>query len=165
MKTSIKLHRTIFFISIAAVVFIVDQIVKKIVAYSLIDEPHQLIPGFLEFVLVHNSGFVFGILSNTENSMLRIIIYSVSIVSLLFVLVYFIKSRSQTMVFSIGFSFIMGGALGNIFDRITQGHVVDFIDLHINKYHWPTFNIADLFITIGVFLIIVDLMRTGTVKD
>ena len=142
---------TIFYI--ASAIFILDRLSKYfILELSSSDDGFDIpITSFLNFNLVWNSGIAFGLFSFNEQFYYNIITLVIIIIT--FVILFFaIKSVG---VEKIGFSMIFGGSLGNIFDRLYYSAVVDFIDLHINNIHWFIFNIADIFISLGVIILIV----------
>ncbi len=147
----LKKKITIFYI--AAIIFIFDRLSKYfILELSSSDDSLNIpITSFLNFTLVWNSGIAFGLFSFNEQFYYNIITLIIIIITLI-ILFLAIKSSG---VEKIGFSMILGGSLGNIFDRLYYTAVVDFIDLHINNIHWFIFNIADIFITIGVIILIV----------
>ena len=141
---------TIFYI--ASAIFILDRLSKYfILELSSSDDGFDIpITSFLNFNLVWNSGIAFGLFSFNEQFYYNIITLIIIIITLV-ILFFAIKSNG---VEKIGFSMILGGSLGNIFDRLYYTAVVDFIDLHINNIHWFIFNIADIFITTGVVVLV-----------
>ena len=124
-------------------VYVIELIQSKGSAIFLYD--------FLNLTLNWNTGIAFGILSSNAN----ILYHSISALILL-IIIYLIYLMVTSDNFSkLILAFIVGGAVGNLFDRLTYFAVPDFIDFHINNYHWFTFNAADIFITIGIFLMII----------
>ena len=115
---------------------------------------HHHIPVFKGFniVLVHNKGVSFGMFNN-NNIITKYILFCIIIIITLYILYLIFKSK--TIYENIPYSMIFTGAIGNIIDRIRYGSVVDFLDFYIMDYHWPSFNIADSFVVLGVFLIII----------
>ena len=133
-------------------IFLIDRISK-----ILIIKKSQKIMGseifssrFINFELVWNKGIAFGLFSLDGGLLYQVI--SLLIFLIIIILIYFILKSNGFEKF--GFILILGGALGNLFDRIFYKAVPDFIDLHINDFHWFIFNIADIFITIGVLCLI-----------
>tara|TARA_B100001248_G_C27191597_1_gene366984 strand:- start:11 stop:502 length:492 start_codon:yes stop_codon:yes gene_type:complete len=133
-------------------IFLIDRISK-----ILIIKKSQKIMGseifssrFINFELVWNKGIAFGLFSLEGGLLYQVI--SLLIFLIIIILIYFILKSNGFEKF--GFILILGGALGNLFDRIFYKAVPDFIDLHINDFHWFIFNIADIFITIGVLCLI-----------
>ena len=137
---------------IASTIFILDRLSKYfILELSNADDSFNIpITSFFNLNLVWNSGIAFGLFSFNEQFYYNII--TLIIILITFVILFFaIKSDG---VERIGFSMIFGGSLGNIFDRLYYTAVVDFIDFHINNIHWFIFNIADIFISLGVIVLI-----------
>ena len=146
----LKKKITIFYI--AAIIFTFDRLSKYfILELSSSDDSLNIpITSFLNFNLVWNSGIAFGLFSFSEQIYYNIITLIIIIITIV-ILFFAIKSNG---VEKIGFSMIFGGSLGNIFDRLYYTAVVDFIDIHINNIHWFIFNIADIFICLGVIILI-----------
>jgi signal peptidase II len=139
--------------------FIIDRISKILILKKLLNNylPEIYFNSFLNFSLVWNSGIGFGILQIEPNIFYLII--SIIITTINLILIYWMLT-SLNYLESIFISIILGGALGNLFDRYYYSSVPDFIDLHYESFHWFTFNIADIFITIGIIgLIIIDLFK------
>ena len=134
------------------IVFSIDRI-SKIYIIDLIKTQGGpiFIYDFLNFTLNWNTGIAFGLLSSTAN-----VFYHLVSALILLIIIYLIYLMVTSDNFSkLILAFIVGGAVGNLFDRLTYFAVPDFIDFHINNYHWFTFNAADIFITIGIFLMII----------
>tara|TARA_B110001452_G_C15050087_1_gene366682 strand:- start:299 stop:742 length:444 start_codon:yes stop_codon:yes gene_type:complete len=132
-------------------VFLLDRYSKNlIINIELSNGGRIYINDFLNFDLIWNSGIGFGLL-NLDASILYHII-SLIIITVILVIIYLIvKDDGNEKLY---YSLILGGAIGNCYDRIVYYSVPDFIDLHIDDYHWFTFNIADIFITVGIILLI-----------
>ena len=146
----LKKKITIFYI--AALIFTLDRLSKYFILElsNSVEEFNIPVTSFLNFNLVWNNGIAFGLFSFNEQFYYNIITLIIIIIT--FVILFFaIKSAG---VERIGFSMIFGGSLGNIFDRLYFTAVVDFIDFHINNIHWFIFNIADIFISLGVIILI-----------
>ena len=141
---------TIFYI--AALIFTLDRLSKYFILKlsNSVEEFNIPVTSFLNFNLVLNNGIAFGLFSFNEQFYYNIITLVIIIITLV-ILFFAIKSDG---VEKIGFSMIFGGSLGNIFDRLYYSAVVDFIDFHINNIHWFIFNIADIFISLGVIVLI-----------
>ena len=132
-------------------IFILDRISKIKIINSQLNSSSTFINEYLNFDLVWNTGISFGLFSQNAN------IYYHAISFIIFLVIVFLSYLISRAVFldKILFSLILGGALGNFFDRIYYYAVPDFIDIHVNDFHWFTFNIADIFITMGVILLII----------
>lgn len=136
---------------IIVLAFIVDRISKiKIIGLQLNDGNKIYINDYINFDLVWNTGIGFGLFSSLSG-----LIYNILTIIIGFVIIFLIylitKSKFLEKVF---ISLILGGALGNFYDRIFYYAVPDFIDIHYNNFHWFTFNIADIFITLGIIILI-----------
>tara|TARA_B100001245_G_scaffold145269_1_gene108463 strand:+ start:1407 stop:1883 length:477 start_codon:yes stop_codon:yes gene_type:complete len=126
-----------------------DQLSKKWMLNNIFDSQIIIeINKYLNFVPVWNKGISFGMLSNFMNINFFMIIVTSGI--LLFLISWFVKTKSRNL--SLSLSFIISGAIGNLVDRLNHKAVVDFIDIHIGNHHWPAFNFADSYITIGAFI-------------
>jgi signal peptidase II len=155
MSNKKKIYLFIFVL----VIFTIDRISKILVLKNFLNNSlsEVYINSFLNFSLVWNSGIGFGILQLEANIFYILISIIITVINL--ILIYWMLTSSN-YIESIFISIILGGALGNLFDRYYYGSVPDFIDLHYANFHWFTFNIADIFITIGIIgLIIIDLVK------
>jgi len=131
-------------------IFITDRLTKINVIEQQLNSNSQFINDYLNFDLVWNTGIGFGLFSQNAN------IYYHGISFLIFFVIVFLSYLISRSDFGdkVLLSLILGGALGNFYDRLFYFAVPDFIDIHVNDYHWFTFNIADIFITIGIILLI-----------
>jgi len=151
-KKKIFSKNTVIPLLIIFFIFIFDRSTKKAIIGHQLNNSSIFINDYLNFELVWNTGISFGLLSQNANiyyHLISLLIFSVII--FLFYLV--IKS---VFIEKVLFSLVLGGAIGNLHDRLVYFAVPDFIDLHINNFHWFTFNIADIFITLGIILIIIN---------
>ncbi len=149
-----KLHISF---SIALIVLVLDLASKYWVESTL--EFGQSIPltSFFNLVLTYNPGAAFSFLSE-ESGWQRWFLSGIA-GSAALLLIYLLNKYKQEQLFCTSLSLILGGALGNLYDRVTLGHVVDFLDFYIGHYHWPAFNIADSAIFIGAALMIYESFR------
>ncbi len=143
---------------LSVVIITFDQISKQLASASLnLHDPVNILP-FFNFTLMHNQGAAFSFLSQAggwQRWFFTIIALVVTVV-----IVNWIRRLSPTETWmAIALSLIAGGALGNVWDRIQLGYVVDFIDVYYDTWHWPAFNIADSAITIGALMLIVEAFR------
>ena len=151
--------KKIYLFIFVLVLFAIDRISKILILKNFLNNSSSeiYINSFLNFSLVWNSGIGFGILQLEANIFYLLI--SIIITAINLILIYWMLTSSNYLE-SIFISIILGGALGNLFDRYYYSSVPDFIDLHYESFHWFTFNIADIFITIGIIgLIIIDLFK------
>ena len=144
-------RETIVCLAIVIFIFIIDRVSKIKIINEQLNSNSLFINDYLNFDLVWNTGISFGLFSQNAN------IYYHTISFIIFLVIVFLSYIISRAVFfdKILFSLILGGAIGNFFDRIYYFAVPDFIDIHVNNFHWFTFNIADIFITMGVILLII----------
>jgi len=138
-------------ILILCLTIFIDQLTKYI-AYIVLFENQQvlIVNHYLNFRPVWNDGISFGMLQGYGN-LGRVTFIIIAIIISLWIILYSKKLNTTGFV---GYNMIAGGAIGNVIDRIIHGKVIDFIDVHYKEFHWPTFNIADSFIFIGVLLFV-----------
>ena len=136
-------------------VVILDQASKYTATKELIlHKAVPLISGF-NFTLAYNSGAAFSFLSNADGWQ-RWFFISISSAISIAIIIWLFRLSGQRRCLAVGLVLILGGALGNLWDRITLGYVIDFLDVYYQKWHWPAFNVADSAITVGAVLLIVD---------
>ena len=158
------MKKTITTICIILPIFLLDRL-TKIYLINLQEAGTNVdfyINSFLNFLLVWNTGIGFGLISMETNTYYHILTSLIAIVNI--GLIYFlIKSKG---IYAYLIALIIGGSLGNLFDRVYYYAVPDFIDLHIGNYHWFVFNIADIFITLGIIgLILTELLKKEKVSQ
>ena len=149
LKNNLLLRVNIFYFTIIGIIFLLDR-VSKISILNNFNERIYYVNDFINLDLIWNTGIGFGIFS-TDSSLLYNCVSA--LVILIIIILLFVATKSKTSE-KIIFSIIIGGAIGNLYDRLTYNAVPDFIDLHYNNFHWFTFNVADIFITIGVVFFI-----------
>ena len=147
---------------IAALVFVLDRATKVLIErYVSIWDTLQVIPGFFNIVHSKNRGAAFGMFSEGNSELRTFLLIGVSIAVLIFVAVLLLHpsragfSGSRTTM--IGLSLVLGGAVGNIYDRIVSGMVTDFLEFYVGQWHFAAFNVADSAITIGAGLLLLDM--------
>ena len=146
---------------IPAVIFIFDQLTKYAAADYLLQHGEVKLTPFLSFVLVHNTGAAFGILSSAGGWQ-NIFFISLALIACVVILWVIRRLGPKDMLIVFGLMLILGGAAGNLIDRLVHGYVIDFIDVYYHAWHWPAFNIADSAITIGALLLAVDALVLGS---
>lgn len=143
------------FLWIAAVIFILDQGTKWLaIAYIGPRGVVNVLP-FFDLVLVHNTGAAFGFLSQAGGWQ-NLFFVAVAIVISVVILVMTYRLGQKDRLLAVALMLVLGGALGNVVDRLRLGYVVDFLDVYYGAWHWPAFNVADSAITIGALLLILD---------
>jgi len=161
-----KLKNHFYYLFILAWI-ILDQLSKYLIARSIsLYQVVTVIPGFFNLTRVHNRGAIFGFLSNSQYPAARILLNLGAVLALGIVAYYFFKTPAEMVLSRLSLSLIIGGAVGNILDRLFRGYVIDFLDFYVGNFHWPVFNLADSCITVGVILLLFDLLRSkGRVSD
>ena len=149
----------ILFILPALGVIIIDQI-SKVIVLGTIDryESIKVIEGFFNLVHVRNRGMVFGLMNRPEIGPGYYFLVFITIVAVLVIFFWFFRLKREDGGLLIGLSLVLGGAVGNLIDRLRLREVIDFLDFHVGPYHWPSFNIADSAITVGALWIAVNLL-------
>ena len=143
-------------IILTILVILVDFFSKYMVSKLMtVNETINLIDNFFRITYVKNTGAAFSIFSN--NTILVIII---SVIVIGFLLFYIYKNKGNNKLENVSYAFILGGAIGNLIDRLVYGYVIDFLDFEILSYDAPIFNLADTFIVIGVILFLINTLRS-----
>ena len=144
----------------AAAVFALDRLTKWIIeSHVSFMDTYRVIPGFFDIVHSQNRGVAFGIFNDSTASWTTVLLVVASLVAVIAVS-YMLWNASRLDRFTFwGFALILGGAAGNVFDRMVWGRVTDFLLFYIGEYQWPTFNVADSAIVIGSGLLVLDLFR------
>lgn len=149
-----RMHK---WLALSALVVLLDQITKFIVARTFsLHEVVEVTP-FFNMVLVHNRGAAFSFLSDAGGWQRELFI-GIALTASVWI-AWLLRKHSAETLFCLALSLILGGAFGNVIDRVRFGAVVDFLDFHAVGYHWPAFNVADIGISCGAILLIWDALR------
>ena len=153
--------RRILVLAISALVIILDRITKHIVSVQLPNgQAHTVIPGIFRISDVHNTGAAFSMFAeNASPVTVRNILIAFSVVAVIVLLGMLWRVGREISVTSVALALILGGALGNLYDRALYHYVIDFLEVHIASYHWPDFNVADSCIVIGACLLLIEIFR------
>ncbi len=137
-----------------------DRWTKSLVQsrFSL-NESVSVIDGLFNITYVRNTGVAFGIFSSVTSPVKSLLLSLFTIVAAVVVVIYSFSTPVRNRLLQMALGFILGGALGNLYDRLRFGYVVDFLELYFRDYHWPSFNVADSAISIGVFLLALEIIR------
>ena len=139
---------------LAIAIFIIDQISKALIStYLNLNESIVVIKDFFYLRYINNTGASWGILSNS-----RILLIILSLIAIV-ILIRYMYNFKKNKLNLVGFGFLLGGILGNLADRLLYGYVKDFLDIIIFNYDFPVFNIADIFIVLGVIILIISIIR------
>ena len=144
----------------AAAVFAVDRLTKWLIEthVSFLDTL-RVIPGFFDIVHAQNRGIAFSLFSDSSSEWRSFVLPLFALVAAIVVAGILWRPERLDRLSLAGFSLILGGAVGNLFDRIVWGRVTDFLDVYVADYHWPTFNVADSAVVIGSGLLLLELLR------
>lgn len=152
------LRRRLHFWTIGSIV-VLDQVVKFIVDGRLAEfESVVLIPGLLNLTRVHNTGVAYGMLDGVDFAGKSVILALVATAALIGLAMYAAALAEDQRLTRAGLSFVIGGAAGNLIDRVRFGYVLDFVDVYWNGWHFWAFNVADAAISVGVALMILDIL-------
>jgi signal peptidase II len=148
------------YLSVSALVVLADQVTKTLVdRWMGLHESRDIVSGLLRLTYVRNRGAAFGVFSDAELPYQAWLFAAVSLLALFAIAVYAWRLPTSNRVPRLALALIIGGALGNLIDRVRLGYVIDFVDVFWRTHHWPAFNVADSSITIGVSLLVLDMLR------
>ena len=148
-----------FYLLIALVVVVLDRWTKHLVAQRIPLYRHiQIIPGFFSLTHTENTGAAFSLFANSTGPWKTGFLIAFSVIALVVISILLWKNHHAHVVSGIGLSLIMGGALGNLWDRLLHGGVVDFLLLYVKRYQWPVFNLADSAIVVGAGLLVIEIL-------
>jgi len=146
--------------ALALLLVVLDQLTKHWVSASFDYGQVREVTGFFNLVLTHNTGAAFSFLASAAGWQ-RGLFIGIALVAMVVISVLLARHAGETL-FCLSLALILGGAAGNVLDRIALGYVVDFLDFHAAGWHWPAFNLADSAITVGAALLVVDSFRPAT---
>jgi signal peptidase II len=147
------------FYLIALSVILLDQATKHIIVRSLrLGQDIPVVPGFFDIVYVLNPGAAFGFLATLSEGVRNPFFVFISLAAVILIVFYHTRYLRSHQLATIALGLILGGAIGNLVDRLRYGVVVDFLDVHLYEYHWPAFNVADSAISVGVSLMVLDML-------
>jgi signal peptidase II len=147
------------YLLIVLIVVVLDRWTKHLVAQRIRLYAHiQVIPGFFRLTHTENTGAAFSLFADSTAPWKTGLLVGFSVVALIVVSVLLWKNHQSQIATGVGLSLIMGGALGNLWDRLARGRVVDFLLVYVKQYQWPVFNLADSAIVVGAGLLIVEIL-------
>ncbi len=136
--------------AVGLVWFVLDQLTKAAVTASIaLDHGFSVIPGFFNLVHVLNRGAAFGFLNNRDTDW-QFWLFLAAAVAVTVIIIGMVRSAEFSRLLFFGYGSILGGAMGNLIDRVRMRAVTDFLDFHVGQWHWPAFNVADIAICLGV---------------
>lgn len=144
--------------TLAGAVIVADQLTKRVVSSVLRPgEVRPIVDGVFNLTHTLNRGAAFSLMADSSSSFKLGLLILVSVLASVIVLVLLWRSRQESWVARTGLAMILGGALGNLLDRIRSGSVIDFLDFYFRTYHWPVFNLADAAIVLGALLVLCEI--------
>jgi len=147
------------FYLVALAVIVLDQVSKLAIIRTLrLGQGFPVISGFFDIVFVLNPGAAFGFLASLSERVRNPLFILISVTAVILIVFYHARYLHARRRVSLALGLILGGAVGNLVDRLHYGMVVDFLDVHVGPYHWPAFNLADSAISVGVGLMILDML-------
>lgn len=150
---------------VAVLVVALDQVVKAVVRSHLtLHESVTVIPGFFDLTRVHNTGAAYGFLDGVDFPFKTVLLACVAAAALIGLAAYAASLDPAQVLTRAGLTLVIGGAIGNLIDRISMGYVLDFVDVYRGNWHFWAFNVADSAITIGVVLMILELLGLGRTR-
>ena len=145
------------------VILVLDQLTKAVVRFTVpLHASVTVIPGLMDFTHVRNTGAAFGLLNAADFPFKTVLIGVIAVAALVGVGMYAASLASHEIMARVGLALIIGGAAGNLVDRVIIGSVVDFVDVYWRAYHFWAFNVADSAITVGAAVMILDMLGIGT---
>ena len=144
----------------ALAVLVLDRATKWIVVQTIaLDDAIPIIPGFFRLTHLENTGAAFSLFADSTSPFRTVLLIAFSLAALAVVAMLLWRNRNQFNAATLALSLILGGALGNLWDRLTDGKVTDFLDFYVGVHHWPPFNVADSAIVVGAMLLLVRMLR------
>ena len=144
---------------VAVLSFIVDRVTKLAAEKFLSGKVFPVIPGFFDLRYAENRGAAFSIFSGSNDVVRKVFLLIIPVIIAVWILYYILFKPMNNKLFVLGLGLILGGAIGNLYDRIIYGKVIDFLDFYISSYHWPTFNVADVSVFLGCLLVLFSYYR------
>ena len=148
------------YVLLVAVTLILDRWTKSLIQTRFVlNESSSIIDGFFNITYVRNTGVAFGIFSSISSPVKSILLSLFTLVAVAVVVAYALRSPVRNWLLQFSLGCILGGALGNLYDRLSYGYVIDFLEFYFRDYHWPAFNVADSAISTGVVLLAIEIFR------
>lgn len=155
-----KLKSRLPYALLVAAILILDRGTKLLIQKRFdLNESITVIDGFFNITYVRNTGVAFGIFSSVSSPAKSVLLSVFTACAAAAVITYSVRSPARNRLLQIALGLILGGALGNLLDRLAYGYVIDFLEFYLGSYHWPSFNIADSAISTGVALLALEIIR------
>ncbi|GBL39189.1 MAG: signal peptidase II [Nitrospiraceae bacterium] len=141
---------------LAGTIIVIDQVTKLSIMQSMrLHESIPIIQDFFSLTYIRNPGAAFGLLASSSNAFRMVFFGVTSLIALGLLGTILFRLSEKDWVGQLSIAGVLGGAIGNLIDRLRYGEVIDFLDVHVNSYHWPAFNVADSAISVGVVFLII----------
>jgi len=158
--------RYLLLAAVAGTVLLLDQVTKTMIQHAMqLRESISVVDGLFSLTYIRNTGAAFGLFAGRADGLRMAFFGTVSVVAIVFLWTLFARTPREAWLGRLAIALVMGGAMGNLVDRIRFGEVVDFLDFYIGRYHWPAFNVADSCISIGVALMVWHFIRADRRSD
>lgn len=159
-----------FYFLIPFAVFVLDRATKVLIeSHLMLYESRPIIPGFFDLTHTRNTGVAFGFFANSDSPWMPHLLTLTSAAALITIIVYSLRNPAENWKLQLGLMLVLGGAAGNLYDRFSYGYVIDFLDVFYDTHHWPTFNVADSAISVGIGLLLLEVLlqkpHTNEVKS
>ena len=162
-RMAIKLEGRLPYLFLVLATLILDRWTKALIQKQFaLNESIPIIDGLFNITYVRNTGVAFGIFSSISSPAKSVLLSLFTAFAAIVVIVYSYRNPATNRLLQTALALILGGALGNLYDRLAYGYVIDFLEFYIGRYHWPAFNIADSAITVGVLLLAIEIIRNET---
>ena len=155
-----KFQGRLRYLLLVAATLLLDRWTKALIQNRFdLNESIPVIDGFFNITYVRNTGVAFGIFSSVSSPAKSVLLSVFTAFAAAVVITYSVRSPARNRLLQVALGLILGGALGNLYDRLAYGYVVDFLEFYAGNYHWPSFNVADSAISTGVILLALEIIR------
>ena len=160
---SYKLQLRLPYVFLVLTILILDRWTKALIQTDFdLNESVTVIDGLFNITYVRNTGVAFGIFSSISSPLKAVLLSIFTAFAAVTVIAYSVRSSSGNRLLQIALALILGGALGNLYDRLAYGYVIDFLEFYAGTFHWPSFNVADSAVSTGVVLLALEIIRNET---
>ena len=158
-----KLQGRLPYVLLVAATLVLDRWTKALIQNRFdLNDSVPVIDGLFNITYVRNTGVAFGIFSSISSPAKSVMLSIFTAFAAIVVVTYSVRSPARNRLLQTALALILGGALGNLYDRLAYGYVVDFLEFYVRAYHWPSFNVADTAISVGVLLLAIEIIRNET---
>ena len=155
-----KLRTRLPYLVLVILTLLLDRWTKSVIHSNFgLNQSVSVIDGLFDITYVRNTGVAFGIFNSFSSPSKSLMLSMFTLTAAAIVVVYSLRSPPRNRLLQGALSLILGGALGNLYDRINYGYVIDFLEIYFRSYHWPAFNVADSAISAGVVLLALEILR------